>query len=141
MSSKKGKKIKSEDLYGSIEDQIKAITSMAKTAGIPSFILGFKGDPVTSPDGQQQAQVSFHFEAIKIYDAVQILISGLHQAVSMELAQHPEYTDEYRDIFESFLKELNEVVANVNTRVANYKEGVSRGKSEGTPEMPFPDKK
>mgnify|MGYP000306592560 CR=1 FL=1 len=114
-----GKNLKNlEDaLYKTPEEKFKIIGTFAKSVGMESFVMGY-----ISERKDNKANVSTHFQNIQLNDTVQIQISGLHQAITMHIAQHPEFSDAYRQIFQDMLRDLNAVVNNANAKVTQFQQ-------------------
>ncbi len=99
----------SEDLARAIN----AVILQARAAGLPSFLFSFK---------DQGGNPTVHYENIKYADAINLAGFAWMNAIQMELAAHPEYSDEFRSIFEVALKDYVALIKGVNEKVGAYKE-------------------
>ena len=99
----------SEDLTRSIN----AVILQAKAAGLPSFVFSFK-DAAGNP--------TVHYENIKYADAINLAGFAWMNAIKMELTVHPEYSLEFKNIFEQALKDYVVLIKGVNDKVGAYKE-------------------
>lgn len=92
---------------------INAVTLQARAAGLPSFVFSFK---------DQSGSPTVHYENVKYADAINLAGFAWMNAISMELAAHPEYAPEFRSIFENALKEYVELIKGVNEKVEKFKQ-------------------
>ncbi len=91
---------------------IGAVILQAQQAGLRSFVFGFKN--------AENGQVTMHYEAIPLGEAVNICGFGWMQAIRSELAAHPEYKPDYQQIFKDALEDFAKLTLKVNQRVAAY---------------------
>lgn len=108
-------KIPASKFFGNFgkPDPIKEVTLAAARAGLEHFVLGFKPN---------EKQASIHFQDIGINDAITIFLAGIHQAIALELKNHPEFNDDYRKIHKDFLADLQGAAAKANERMRTYRQ-------------------
>lgn len=83
---------------------IKKLAEKAKDLGIPSFFFGVRTGKLTT----------FHMENMPLKDAMQLMISGFHYVIQLEVERHPEWSDEYRGIYERLAKNFDALVRSSN---------------------------
>jgi len=93
-----------------IEKEMQLLARRAQDLGIPSFVFGWRSND----------KVNFHMQQMTNSAALNIMIAGIQHVVSQELKGHPEYSEEYRDIFIRFLAEFQALVKDVNKKVEGF---------------------
>lgn len=83
---------------------IKKLAEFAKTLGIPSFFFGTRQGKMTT----------FHFENMPLADAMQLMISGFHYVIELEVERHPEWSKEYRGLYEKLAKDFDTLIRTSN---------------------------
>lgn len=95
-----------------IERALNAVILQSATAGISSFVFGFKDE--------ETSQNIIHFEKIPVGEAMNICAFGWVKAIRFELDAHPEYKKDYSKIFEEALVDFERLTKKINKRVAEY---------------------
>ena len=94
-----------------VQEKIELMRSRARASELTNFILAVK-------NGQM---ITFHFEQVVMQDAMQIMISGFHHVINMELERHPEYSKEYREIYAGLAKGFNDLVRSADQKFKDFK--------------------
>ena len=89
---------------------IKKLAAYAKTIGVPSFFFGVRQGNMTT----------FHMENLPLSDAMQLMISGFHYVISLEVERHPEWSKEYRDIYAGLAKNFDKLIRSSNEEFMAY---------------------
>lgn len=91
---------------------IKKLAAHAKTLGITAFFFGVRQGKLTT----------FHFEAMPLKDAMQLMISGFHYVIELELERHPEWSKEYRGMYEKLAQDFDTLVRSSNAEFIAFNE-------------------
>lgn len=93
------------------DPRYKRIAEAAKREGLTGFLLGFRHGPLAT----------FHYENLSIKAIMELMISGFHNVLSMEVEAHPEYSKEYRQIFLDLARDFNALVKSADKKLREYK--------------------
>lgn len=88
----------------------KKIAEAVRAQGISHFLVGFKNGPIAS----------IYFEDMKIREAMEVMISGFHQTIALELDKHPEYSKEYADIWRELAKDFNGIIKKADEKLKSF---------------------
>lgn len=98
------------------EKLIKKLALYAKSIGIPSFFLGVRTGKMTT----------LHMEDLPLKDAMQLMISGFHYVIEHEVNRHPEWSAEYRGIYEKLAKDFDSLIRSSNQEFIDYNKSHKR---------------
>ncbi len=92
------------------QNALRELVDHAKTLDIHSFLF-------IAPNGPF---ATIHFENMAVARCVPLLISAFHYMIDKELEAHPEWSKEYRAIYQNLKKELNDLVTTNNSKFLAY---------------------
>lgn len=95
-----------------LNEQIKSVVEAAQAAGVEKFVFMLK---------PTKDQATIRFEGVTMSDAIQLMIAGFHQAIQIDLDRHPEFSDEYKQIFLDFREDLNKIVKKSNAATVAFR--------------------
>ena len=101
-----------------MDQKIKSVALRAKNLGLTSFILMAKqpGDKNESP-----SRLLIHIENTSIKDAMDAMIAGFRHVISLEIDNHPEYTEPYKDLFRELDTEFIKLIKSNNQKFIEFK--------------------
>jgi hypothetical protein len=100
-----------------MEKLIKKLADFSKKEGLESFILMAKNGPM----------VTMHLENINIQSAMQMIIVGFHQIISMELEKHPEYPEDYKKLYTNLGKDFNSLIKDYDQKFLDFQKNLKGG--------------
>lgn len=103
-----------------MNDKIKSLARHAKQIGLSSFLLGIANGKL----------MSFHFENMPIKDAMQLMISGFHHVISLELNRNKDMPKERKQIYINLAHDFNQLVNGANRKFIELNQKEQHGKKD-----------
>jgi hypothetical protein len=88
-----------------MDEKLRKLTRFAKGIGLPSVFVGVKSGNL----------LSYVYEEIPMQDVASICLE-------MDVAKHPEYSDERRQVYEDFKTEMADLIKRMNARFVVHPE-------------------
>lgn len=89
------------------DQKIKSVVQRAKTVGLASFVLGLRNGEM----------MTFHFENIKLSDAMSLVIGMFHQILATNKEKSPDMKPERTKIFDEMEAEVDRVIRVYNQKL------------------------
>ena len=89
---------------------IALIQKAAENAGVKSFVLVF-------PSSGEANDSVIHINNMPFEGTINGLITALNNAVNVDIANHPEYTEEYKTILAEFMEDIINSVKRSNNKL------------------------
>lgn len=94
-------------------DQIlKKVSQHASSLGLENFVLAVKRGKL----------MTFHFQNMRISDAMEMAIAFFHHVINIELEKHPEYSKEYRQLYLDLAKDFDALVKKYNGKFLTFRD-------------------
>jgi hypothetical protein len=95
-----------------MDEKLRKLTRFAKGIGLPSVFVGVKSGNL----------LSYVYEEIPMQDVASICLGCFQNVLEMDVAKHPEYSDERRQVYEDFKTEMADLIKRMNARFVVHPE-------------------
>ena len=94
------------------EKKVLAATSAIKALSISKFILLFESAP---------KQITYKIENCSAQISLEMLMTAFAQTIKVELSNHPEYSNDYANIYRVLLADFQKIVTKANDQFTNFR--------------------